>query len=319
MMKRMAQAPHTPSPAADDSASGVAESSRTRRASISDWLEGARPHTWANAFAPVVAGVGAAAAYAPLSWGRAVLALVVAWALIVGVNFANDYSDGIRGTDDDRSGPQRLTGSGLVAPKYVKYAAFAAFGVAGVAGVTLSLLSAWWLIVVGVVCVAAAWFYTGGSNPYGYRGLGEVAVFIFFGLVAVLGTEFTQTGGVSWVGLAAAIGIGGASSAVNLANNLRDIHTDAQAGKITMAVRLGDFRTRMVWQILSALPIFASLFIAVWQPWALVGLIAVPLWVKASEPIRRHRKGTHLIPVLGATGRMMLLWSVVTALALALG
>ncbi|MDY0112669.1 MAG: 1,4-dihydroxy-2-naphthoate octaprenyltransferase, partial [Corynebacterium sp.] len=146
-----------------------------RPATFADWLEGARPHTWANAFAPVVAGVGAAAHHSDVLWGRAALALVVAWALIVGVNFANDYSDGVRGTDDDRSGPLRLTGSGLVPPKMVKAAAFAAFGVAGVAGLVLALLSAWWLVLVGVACIAGAWFYTGGDNPYGYRGLGEVA------------------------------------------------------------------------------------------------------------------------------------------------
>ncbi|MDO5030882.1 MAG: 1,4-dihydroxy-2-naphthoate polyprenyltransferase [Corynebacterium sp.] len=287
-------------------------------ASLSDWLEGARPHTWANAFAPVIVGVGAAASHAPINWGRAVLALIIAWALIVGVNFANDYSDGIRGTDDDRSGPLRLTGSGLVEPKRVKYAAFAAFGVAGVAGIALSLMSAWWLILVGAACIAAAWFYTGGKNPYGYRGLGEVSVFVFFGLVAVLGTEFTQTGTLSWIGLACAIGIGAVSSAVNLANNLRDIPTDAATGKVTLAVKLGDFRTRIVWQILAAMPMLASIFIAFWRPWALIGLIIVPMWVKASEPIRTHKKGKALIPVLGTTGKMMLAWSVITALTLAL-
>ena len=288
-------------------------------ASLSDWLEGARPHTWANAFAPVVVGVGAAASHAQVSWGRAALALIVAWALIVGVNFANDYSDGIRGTDDDRSGPLRLTGSGLVPPKHVKYAAFAAFGVAGAAGVVLSLLSAWWFILVGAVCILAAWFYTGGKNPYGYRGLGEVSVFIFFGLVAVLGTEYTQAGTLSWVGLACAVGIGSVSSAVNLANNLRDIPTDSATGKITLAVRLGDGRTRVVWQVLSAMPLVASVFISFWQPWALVSLIVAPLWVKASAPVRSGAQGKALIPVLGLTGKMMLAWAVLSALALGFG
>ena len=285
-------------------------------ATFSDWMEGARPHTWANAFAPVIVGLGAASTHTDISWPRALLALVVAWALIVGVNFANDYSDGIRGTDEDRSGPMRLTGSGLVPPALVKAAAFIAFSVAGVAGVALSLLSAWWMILVGAACIAAAWFYTGGKNPYGYRGLGEVSVFIFFGLVAVLGTEFTQAGSLSAIGIAGAIGIGAVSSAVNLANNLRDIPTDSAAGKITLAVRLGDYKTRIVWQILSALPMLASIVIAFYNPWALVGLLVAPLWVKASEPIRRHRHGKELIPVLGNTGRMMLLWAVVTALIL---
>ena len=158
-------------------------------ATPAQWLEGARPHTWANAVAPVLAGTAAATLAGEANPLRAVLAGIVALAMIVGVNYANDYSDGIKGTDDDRSGPLRLTGSGLVEPKKVKYAAFASFGVGAVAGIALSLLSAWWLVLVGAACIAGAWFYTGGKNPYGYRGLGEVAVFVFFGLVAVLGTE----------------------------------------------------------------------------------------------------------------------------------
>ena len=180
-------------------------------ATPAQWLEGARPHTWANAFAPVLAGTAAAIAAGHGDVSRAVLAGIVAWALIIGVNYANDYSDGIRGTDDDRVGPLRLTGSGLVPPAMVKRAAFIAFGVAGVAGVILSLASSWWLILIGAACIAGAWFYTGGDNPYGYRGLGEVAVFVFFGLVAVLGTEFTQAGAMSWRGLAMAIAVGAMS------------------------------------------------------------------------------------------------------------
>ena len=290
-----------------------------RPATFSDWLEGARPHTWANAFAPVVAGVGAAAHHSDILWGRAALALIVAWALIVGVNYANDYSDGIRGTDDDRSGPQRLTGSGLVPPKTVKTAAFAAFGVAGIAGLTLALLSAWWLVLVGVACIAGAWFYTGGDTPYGYRGLGEVAVFVFFGLVAVLGTEFTQSGRISWPGVTAAIAVGAISASVNLANNLRDIPSDTEAGKVTLAVRLGDANTRKAWVALAAMPLIATVALAFATPWALVGLVAAPLIYVASRPVTGNAKGPDLIPVLGMAGRAMLLWAVVTALALALG
>lgn len=290
-----------------------------RPATFADWLEGTRPHTWANAFAPVVAGVGAAAHHGDVLWGRAALALVVAWALIVGVNFANDYSDGVRGTDDDRSGPLRLTGSGLVPPKRVKAAAFIAFGVAGVAGLVLALLSAWWLVLVGVACIAGAWFYTGGDNPYGYRGLGEVAVFVFFGLVAVLGTEFTQAGTISWRGVVAAVAIGAISASVNLANNLRDIPSDTEAGKVTLAVRLGDAGTRKVWLTLACMPLIASAALAFATPWALVGLAAAPLIFVASRPITGNAKGPALIPVLGMAGRAMLLWAVVTALALALG
>ena len=290
-----------------------------RPATFADWLEGARPHTWANAFAPVVAGVGAAAHHSDVLWGRAALALVVAWALIVGVNFANDYSDGVRGTDDDRSGPLRLTGSGLVPPKMVKAAAFAAFGVAGVAGLVLALLSAWWLVLVGAACIAGAWFYTGGKNPYGYRGLGEVAVFVFFGLVAVLGTEFTQSGRISWPGVVAAVAIGAISASVNLANNLRDIPSDTEAGKVTLAVRLGDAGTRKAWVALACMPLIASVALAFATPWALASLVAAPLIFIASRPVTGNAKGPALIPVLGMAGRAMLLWAVVTALALALG
>ncbi|WPF66431.1 MULTISPECIES: 1,4-dihydroxy-2-naphthoate polyprenyltransferase [unclassified Corynebacterium] len=282
-----------------------------RSATPADWWAGARPHTWANALAPVIAGTGAAAFQGGASWWRALLALAVAWALIIGVNYANDYSDGIRGTDDDRSGPLRLTGSGLATPQAVKRAAFLSFAVAGVAGIALSLSSSWWLILVGAGCIAGAWFYTGGSRPYGYRGLGEVAVFVFFGLVAVLGTEYTQAGAASWVGLACAVGVGSISAAVNLANNLRDIPSDSASGKITLAVRLGDAPTRRLFCALVAVPFVVSLVLAVSATWwALLGLLAVPLGVVGTQPVRRGATGAALIPVLGSTGRAMLVWSV---------
>ncbi|AKK02231.1 1,4-dihydroxy-2-naphthoate polyprenyltransferase [Corynebacterium epidermidicanis] len=291
----------------------------TRTATPQDWFQAARPHTWANAFAPVVAGSGAAALIDAFSPGRSALALIVSWALIVGVNYANDYSDGIRGTDEDRTGPVRLTGARLTEPHKVKQAAFLAFGVAGVAGIVLSLLSAWWLILVGAACILAAWFYTGGKNPYGYRGLGEVAVFVFFGLVAVLGTQFTQAGRVTWAGLACAVAIGSMSSAVNLVNNLRDIPTDKEAGKITLAVRLGDTNTRRLWVVLASLPLVLSVALAIYTWWALAALIAAPLLVKAARPVVSQAQGKALIPVLGNTGRAMLVWAVVTAVALAFG
>ncbi|MEJ6012828.1 1,4-dihydroxy-2-naphthoate polyprenyltransferase [Corynebacterium sp. H127] len=289
-------------------------------ATASDWWEAARPHTWANAFAPVIAGSGAAAYHGGFSWWRALLAAVVSWALIIGVNYANDYSDGIKGTDEDRTGPLRLTGSGLAAPASVKRAAFLSFGVAAVAGIALSLASAWWFIVIGALCIVAAWFYTGGKNPYGYRGLGEVAVFTFFGLVAVCGTEFTQAGRVSWAGFATSIAVGAISAAVNLANNLRDIPSDTEAGKITLAVRLGDAGTRRLWLFLASLPLLASVVLAALAtPWALAGVLAFALLIPASQPIRSGATGPALIPVLGLTGRAMLAWSVLTGLALAFG
>lgn len=284
-------------------------------ATPAQWLEGARPHTWANAFAPVMAGTAAAVFAGEGNALRAVLAGIVAWALIVGVNFANDYSDGIRGTDDDRSGPLRLTGSGLVPPQMVKYAAFGSFAIAGVFGALLSLLSAWWLILLGTLCIAGAWFYTGGKNPYGYRGLGEVAVFVFFGLVAVLGTEFTQSGAVSLLGIGMACAVGGLSSSVNLANNLRDIPTDAETGKITLAVRLGDKRTRHVWLGLVIAAVVLTLAMSLQQITILLGLCAVPLLVMAARPVVGGAQGRALIPVLGMTGRGMLLWSVTMLLA----
>ena len=204
-------------------------------------------------------------------------------------------------------------------PKRVKAAAFACFGVAAVAGLALALLSVWWLVLVGAACIAGAWFYTGGKNPYGYRGLGEVAVFVFFGLVAVLGTEFTQSGRISWPGVVAAVAVGAISASVNLANNLRDIPSDTEAGKVTLAVRLGDAGTRKAWVALACTPLVASVALAFATPWALAGLVAAPLIFVASRPVTGNAKGPALIPVLGMAGRAMLLWAVVTALALALG
>ncbi|WP_099298310.1 1,4-dihydroxy-2-naphthoate polyprenyltransferase [Corynebacterium dentalis] len=282
-------------------------------ASAAQWLEGARPHTWANAISPVLAGTAAAQLAGGANFFHAFLALVVSLALIIGVNYANDYSDGIRGTDEDRSGPLRLTGSGLVEPSKVKYAAFASFTVAGIAGIVLSLLSAWWFILIGALCILGAWFYTGGKNPYGYRGLGEVAVFIFFGLVAVLGTEFTQAGRVSWVGLALAVTIGALSSSVNLANNLRDIPTDSETGKITLAVRLGDRRTRVLWQALVATAVVLTIAVGVVHPLMLIALAAGIFWFNAARIIRAGVQGRGLIPVLGITGRGMLIWALIVA------
>src|ERR1700752_3998071 len=221
-------------------------------ASFAQWISGARPRTLPNAVAPVVAGTGAAAWLHSAVWWKALLALAVAVALIIGVNYANDYSDGIRGTDDERAGPVRLVGCGLATPRSVLTAAVTSLTVGAAAGLALALLSAPWLILVGVACIAGAWLYTGGSKPYGYAGFGEGAVFVFFGLVAVLGTEYTQALRVDWVGLALAVSVGALSSSVLVANNLRDIPTDARSQKITLAVRLGDARTRALYQALLA-------------------------------------------------------------------
>ena len=287
-------------------------------ATFTQWISGARPRTLPNAVAPVVAGTGAAAWLHSAVWGKALLALVVALALIVGVNYANDYSDGIRGTDDERAGPLRLVGSRLATPRSVLTAAVTSLTVGAVAGLVLALLSAPWLIAVGVACVAGAWLYTGGSKPYGYAGFGEVAVFVFFGLVAVLGTEYTQALRVDWVGLVLAVAVGALSSAVLVANNLRDIPTDTQSHKLTLAVRLGDARTRVFYQALLATAGALTLVLMLATAWCAVGLVATPLALRAAAPVRSGRVGPELIPVLRDTGLAMVVWAIAVAVALAL-
>jgi 1,4-dihydroxy-2-naphthoate octaprenyltransferase len=297
----------------------VVHATMTPVATVAQWIEGARPRTLPNAVAPVIAGTGAAAWSDDAVWWKALLALLVALALIVGVNYANDYSDGIRGTDDVRAGPLRLVGSRLASPRSVLTAAVVSLAIGAAAGLALALVSQPWLIAVGAACIAGAWLYTGGSKPYGYQGLGEVAVFVFFGLVAVLGTQYTQALRVDWVGGALAVAIGALSSAVLVANNLRDIPTDTESGKITLAVRLGDPRTRLLFQALVALAFVLTLVLAAATPWCLVGLVALPLGVRAALPVRRGLGGKELIPVLRDTGLTMLVWSVAVALALTFG
>ncbi|TRW86366.1 1,4-dihydroxy-2-naphthoate polyprenyltransferase [Mycolicibacterium sp. 018/SC-01/001] len=289
-------------------------------ATFGQWVEGARPRTLPNAVAPVIAGTGAAAWLDAASWWKALLALLVAVGMIVGVNYANDYSDGIRGTDDVRAGPLRLVGSKLAAPRAVLIAAVVSLAVGAIAGLVLAWFSAPWLIAVGAACIAGAWLYTGGSKPYGYLGFGEIAVFVFFGLVAVLGTQFTQALRIDGVGVAAAVAMGCLSSAVLVANNLRDIPTDAQTGKITLAVRLGDARTRTLYQALLMVWVLLTLVLCVIAtPACGAGYLATPLAVRASRPVRAGLGGRELIPVLRDTGLTMLVWSVAVAVALAVG
>ena len=285
--------------------------------SPADWLAGARPRTLPAAVAPVLAGTGVAAyvdtaQLADLPWWRALLALVVSLALQVGVNYANDYSDGIRGTDADRVGPMRLVGSGAASPQAVKLAAFLAFGVAAVAGLVLAATTAWWLVAVGAVCVLAAWFYTGGGKPYGYLGLGEVMVFIFFGLVAVVGTTYVQTGTWEWPALYAGVGIGALACAILVANNLRDIPTDA--GKRTLAVRLGDRRTRGLYALLvvaAAAAVVAVAAATTW--WALLGLGFLARIAGPTRDVLKGATGPALIPVLAATGISEVIWAALVA------
>jgi 1,4-dihydroxy-2-naphthoate octaprenyltransferase len=283
------------------------------------WLAGARPRTLPAALAPVAAGTGAAAALHRALPGRALLALGVALALQVGVNFANDYSDGIRGTDKDRVGPFRLTGSGAARPGAVKGAAFATFGLAGVAGLALlALCGAWWLAAVGAACVLAAWGYTGGRRPYGYRGLGEVAVFVFFGLVAVLGTTYTQAGRVSLPALAAATGVGALACALLVANNLRDIRGDAAAGKVTLAVRLGPAGTRRLYLGLLAAAWLVLAPVIPLHPGAALASLALPLAISPLRTVLGGAAGADLLPVLGATGRLELAYGILLGVGLAL-
>jgi 1,4-dihydroxy-2-naphthoate polyprenyltransferase len=288
-------------------------------ATTAQWVAGARVRTLPNSVAPVIVGAGAAAAIGEFSWWASLLALVVSLALQVGVNYANDYSDGVRGTDDKRVGPMRLVASGAASAAQVRLAAFACFGVAGVAGLVLIALTGhWWLVTVGIVSVAAAWFYTGGPRPYGYAGWGEVAVFVFFGPVAVLGTLYVQAGRVTWLGLAGAVALGCVSAGVLVTNNLRDLPTDAASGKITMAVRLGDRRTRVLYLVLVTVPFVVSVVAALWEPWMLLGLLAAVLVVPAARTVAGGATGMALIPVLRDTSLAMLAWAVLTGVALAL-
>ena len=282
-------------------------------------MAAARPRTLPSAVAPVLVGCGAGYALGAFSWWRGAVALVVSLALQVGVNYANDYSDGIRGTDTDRVGPFRLVGSGAARPGTVKAAAFAAFGVAGLAGIALAAVAGWWLLLVGAVCVLAAWFYTGGPRPYGYAGFGEIFVFVFFGLVAVLGTTYVQAGRVSWTALAAAIGVGLLACALLVANNLRDVHTDPAAGKRTLAVVLGESLTRKVYVLLLGGAMLAVAVIGVPHPWCLLALGSALLAITPVRTVLAGARGRALIPVLGQTGRVQVAYAVLLTAGLVLG
>lgn len=286
-------------------------------ATPAQWVEGARPRTLPAAVAPVVLGTGAAAALNSADLAVALLALLLALALQVGVNYANDYSDGIRGTDADRVGPVRLVGQGLARPDNVKLAAYASLAAAALLGLALVALSgALILLPIGVLSVLAAWGYTGGANPYGYRGLGEVFVFVFFGLVATLGTLYAQAGTLSWPGVIGAVGVGAIATAILVANNLRDIPTDTETGKKTLAVRLGDTGTRRLYVALIVLAVLGIGGIAVWHPWALVAVASLPLAYRGIAPVVGGRTGRDLVPVLLATGLFEVAYAVLLAIGL---
>ncbi len=281
------------------------------------WVAGARPRTLPAAVVPVAVGAACATGLAAV-WWRVLPALVVSLALQVGVNFANDYSDGVRGTDDVRVGPVRLVAGGLKPAGAVKRAALAAFAVAGLAGVVLAAQTSWWLVVVGLAAVAAAWGYTGGPKPYGYLGLGEVFVFVFFGLVATVGTTYVlieRIPAAAWVGGCLA---GFLACALLVVNNLRDIPTDTAAGKRTLAVRLGDRPTRWLYVGLLGGALAAIVILAVGgEPWAAVGAVGLVAAVPAVRQVWGGAVGRQLIAVLGATGRAQLLVGLLTAAGIA--
>ena len=286
---------------------------------IRHWVAGARPRTLPAAVVPVAIGAGAAVGAGSVAWWRVALAMVVSLALQVGVNYANDYSDGVRGTDDVRVGPVRLVASGLAAPSAVKRAAFLSFGVAAAAGLVLAASTSWWLIAVGVAAIAAAWGYTGGPRPYGYAGLGELFVFVFFGLVATVGTTYVAIEKITGPSIVMGAAAGSLSCALLVVNNLRDIPTDTAVGKRTLAVRLGDGRTGGCTSRSSSRP-------SCWPPsrrssgaprshW--------PCW-RSVSPSRRCAScivapvAPALIPVLAATGRLQLAYGAFATLGLIL-
>jgi 1,4-dihydroxy-2-naphthoate octaprenyltransferase len=289
-------------------------------ATPAQWLEGARPRTLPAAVSPVLAGTGVAAYVDHAVWWKAALALVVSLALQVGVNYANDYSDGIRGTDAARVGPLRLVGSGVATPGSVKAAAFTAFGVAVVAGLLLAVTTSWWLVLVGALAVVAAWYYTGGSTPYGYLALGEVMVFVFFGLVAVVGTTYVQIESLPLAAWYAATGVGALACAILVANNLRDIPTDRDVGKRTLAVVLGDERTRALYALLGGAALVALVAVALSTTrLALLGIAFVLPVVPATRMVLTGATGRDLVPVLARTGVAELLWAAGVFAGLLLG
>jgi 1,4-dihydroxy-2-naphthoate octaprenyltransferase len=287
--------------------------------SVSLWVQGARPRTLGAAVAPVLVGTSAAVAEADgVIWWRAACALIVALALQVGVNYANDYSDGVRGTDQDRRGPVRLTATGLATPVAVRRAAFLSFGVAAVVGLVLCLVVNPWLLLVGVAAIGAAWLYTGGPKPYGYLGLGELMVLVFFGFVATVGSAYVQIERIPAAAWWGSLVVGLLACAILLANNVRDIPTDATTGKRTLAVRLGATTARRMF-VACYVGSFASVvIIGISQPWALLGLLALPLAVMPVRTILTRSDPPSLVAVLVATSKVEVVVAVLVSVGLCL-
>lgn len=286
------------------------------------WIVGARPRTLPAAVVPVAVGAACAVGEggdAGAVWWRVPVAGIVSLALQVGVNYANDYSDGVRGTDDVRVGPVRLVASGLASPAAVKRAALIAFGVAAVAGLALAAVTTWWLLLVGAISILAGWGYTGGPRPYGYLGLGEVFVFVFFGLVATAGTTFVVVERVPWLAIVAGSFVGLLACALLVVNNLRDIPTDRESGKRTLAVRLGDRRTRWSYVALVIMTFGLIVVAALSRPAVLVAFLAVPVALRPVRSVLGGASGAALIPVLGDTGRLQLAVGALATVGLAVG
>ena len=282
------------------------------------WVAGARPRTLPAAVVPVVVGTAVAVHQGGAVWWRALAALVTALAIQVGTNYANDYSDGVRGTDDVRVGPVRLVASGLKAPGAVKRAALLSFLVAGLAGLALAVAVTPWLLVVGAASFASGWLYTGGPRPYGYYGLGEAFVFVFFGLVAVVGSAYVHTERVTLLAAAAAVPVGLLAVALLVVNNLRDIPGDTAAGKRTLAVRLGDPATRAVYVACVVVPFALLIPLAAARPAVMLALAALPAMAEPVREVQRGAKGPELIPVLVRTGRLQLIFGALLALGIAI-
>jgi len=283
------------------------------------WIEGARPRTLPAAVVPVLVGGASAVGVGHQTWWRLALALVVSLALQVGVNYANDYSDGVRGTDAVRVGPLRLVGSGLVAPQKVKMAAFACFAVAAVCGLVLAFSTTWWLLAVGLAAIVAAWTYTGGPKPYGYLGLGEIFVFVFFGVVATVGSAYVVSEEITSLMWLASIPVGCLACALLVINNLRDIPTDTDAHKMTLAVRLGDAKTRSFYSLLIFVSSATVVVSAVQRPSAVIGVIGVASSLPALRIVKSGAKGRDLIAVLALTGKAQLVFGVTFGAGLWLG
>ena len=281
---------------------------------MNKWVLGARPRTLPASVAPVL--IASTLAGSDYNWFRAALALKVAVWLQIGVNFANDYSDGVKGSDEDRIGPTRLVASGLASAQAVKYAAFTSFVIASIAGTWLSLLTSPFLILVGILAIAAAWGYTGGKNPYGYSGLGEVSVFTFFGLVATMGTYYVQTEDITLLSFIVAIPMGALACAILAINNIRDRPQDEIVGKRTLAVRLGNTNARRVFVSLLVLAHVAA--VATLIPTALLTLLVLPMSYSISKLVLSGVSGRDLIPVLGQTAKLQLVFAIVFAVALAI-